>query len=106
MIIVLCFSGFSVFSMDNTHIIFSYDTSHKGTNHETFYLEMQDFQNDNFKVMRHSFPCFIPVLELEETLLKIDPRQFLLKLGDYLFAYITRREEVSDVKVCSVLARI
>ncbi|VDI72953.1 Hypothetical predicted protein, partial [Mytilus galloprovincialis] len=48
--------------------------------------------------MRHSFPGFIPVLDLEETLLKVDPRQFLLKLNDYLFAFITRREEAKIVQ--------
>ncbi|XP_076083099.1 uncharacterized protein LOC143054089 isoform X3 [Mytilus galloprovincialis] len=89
---------FSVFSVDNTNIIFSYDTSHKGICHETFYLEIQDLENENFKVMRHSFPGFIPVLDLEETLLKVDPRQFLLKLNDYLFAFITRREEAKIVQ--------
>ncbi|XP_052089375.1 centromere protein O-like isoform X1 [Mytilus californianus] len=91
-------TGFSVFSVDNTNIIFSYDTSHKGICHETFYLEIQDLENENFKVMRHSFPGFIPVLDLEETLLKVDPRQFLLKLNDYLFAFITRREEAKIVQ--------
>ncbi|XP_063407619.1 centromere protein O-like isoform X3 [Mytilus trossulus] len=91
-------TGFSVFSVDNTNIIFSYDTSHKGVCHETFYLEIQDLENENFKVMRHSFPGFIPVLDLEETLLKVDPRQFLLKLNDYLFAFITRREEAKIVQ--------
>ncbi|VDI03055.1 Hypothetical predicted protein [Mytilus galloprovincialis] len=90
---------FSVFSVDNTNIIFSYDTSHKGICHETFYLEIQDLENENFKVMRHSFPGFIPVLDLEETLLKVDPRQFLLKLNELLVLHlITRREEAKIVQ--------
>lgn len=90
-------TGFSVYSVEDTKIIFSYDTSYLGKSLETFYLEMEDLQNEQFVVRRHSFPPFVPVDDLEKTLLKEQPRRFLMKLGDYLFAYIARREETKIV---------
>lgn len=87
-------TGFSVHSVTNDKLICSYDTSYNGLCYETFYIEICDLEKETCKVERHSIPCFIPVLELEKKLLKVDPKQFFLKLSDYLFAYVSRKEEL------------
>ena len=88
-----------MYSVANNKVICSYDTSYNDLCYETFYIEIYDLQKETCKVERHSIPCFIPVLELEKKLLKVDPKQFFLKLSDYLFAYVSRREELRFLQV-------
>jgi hypothetical protein len=66
---------------------------------DSYIPPIYDLQKETCKVEKHSIPCFIPVLELEKKLLKVDPKQFFLKLSDYLFAYVSRREELRFLEI-------
>ncbi|XP_033727496.1 centromere protein O-like isoform X1 [Pecten maximus] len=91
-------TGISLHSQDKNAIILCFDNNYKSKFYDSFFVELLKHDSDTFELKHHSLPNFMPVANLAVKYLKDDLSEFASKVSDYLYAYITRREEVVQVQ--------
>ncbi|XP_061415903.1 centromere protein O [Lethenteron reissneri] len=77
-------------------VIFTLGTAFGGEYYESYYVEVK--KQDPPRLLRHSFPQFVPLKELTEKHLAKNLQHFIWVLGDYLNAFVARREQVERTK--------
>ncbi|XP_021377527.1 centromere protein O-like [Mizuhopecten yessoensis] len=91
-------TGVSVHSQEKNSFTLCFDNNFKSKFYESYYVELLKRDNETFELKHHSLPKFVPVADLAGHHLKDDPSEFASKVSDYLYAYVTRREEVARVQ--------
>lgn len=81
------------------HIVVRFDTAFNDKNFESYYCVLKsNSPMDKLHVIEHSIPFFLPVRELEKQHLGNSPKLFIDYMGDVLQAYVSRREQVNELK--------
>ncbi|KAG0615126.1 hypothetical protein M758_5G016600 [Ceratodon purpureus] len=81
------------------HIVIRFDTAFGAKNFESYYCVLKSNSSmDKLYVVEHSIPFFLPVRELEKQHLSNSPKRFIDHMGDVLQAYVSRREQVIELK--------
>jgi centromere protein O len=76
-----------------------FDTGFGEEKCESYYCVLTSSSaTDKLHVTEHSIPFFLPLRELEKAHLATSPRVFIDYVGDILQAYVSRREQVREVK--------
>ncbi|RIA99436.1 Cenp-O kinetochore centromere component-domain-containing protein [Glomus cerebriforme] len=91
-------TGKTIFPVKDDRIGLRFETFHGAKYHEPYYIILnQNQENEQLNVFRHTLPHFIPLDELEATYLNKDMHKFANEIGDYLQAFVTRREEFNTL---------
>uniref|UniRef100_S4RSB0 Centromere protein O n=1 Tax=Petromyzon marinus TaxID=7757 RepID=S4RSB0_PETMA len=77
-------------------VIFTLGTAFGDEYYESYIVEVK--KQDPPLLLRHSFPQFVPLKELTEKHLAKNLQHFIWVLGDYLNAFVARREQVERTK--------
>ncbi|CAK9233979.1 unnamed protein product [Sphagnum troendelagicum] len=76
-----------------------FDTGFGDEKYESYYCVLTSSSaTDKLHVTEHSIPFFLPLRELEKAHLTTSPKVFIDYIGDILQAYVSRREQVREIK--------
>ncbi|CAI2180933.1 12032_t:CDS:2, partial [Funneliformis geosporum] len=90
-------SGITIFSVKGNRTGIRFETFYRAKYREPYYIILEQSQDDQLSVFRHTIPHFIPINELEATYMNKDLRKFANIIGDYLQSFVTRREELNTL---------
>ncbi|KAL3697789.1 hypothetical protein R1sor_011865 [Riccia sorocarpa] len=91
--------GKVVSSMSGGRICIRFDTSYAGQHHESYFCVLACRPSDErLHVSEHSIPFFLPLREVEKSNLSSSCTKFIDCLSDVLQAYVSRREQVNQLK--------
>lgn len=80
-------------------IVIRFDTVYEDKNFESYFCVLKSNSSmDKLHVIEHTIPFFLPVRELEKQHLGNSPKMFIDYMGDVLQAYVSRREQVNELK--------
>ncbi|KAL2644630.1 hypothetical protein R1flu_012217 [Riccia fluitans] len=92
--------GKVVSSMTGGRICIRFDTSYAGQHHESYFCVLACRPSDErLHVSEHSIPFFLPLREVEKSNLSSSCTKFIDCLSDVLQAYVSRREQVNQLKI-------
>ena len=77
-----------------------FDTCHRGTFVEPYYIELKVEEEKEYSVVRHTLPHFLPLEALCDKLnTSMDMSEFTRAVHVYLTAHLSRREECELTQV-------
>uniref|UniRef100_A0A7I4DVP9 Centromere protein O n=1 Tax=Physcomitrium patens TaxID=3218 RepID=A0A7I4DVP9_PHYPA len=85
--------------MKGGYVVIRFDTTFENKKFESYYCVLKsNSPMDELHVIEHSIPFFLPVQELEKQHLGKSSKLFFDHMGNVLQAYISRREQVNELK--------
>ncbi|XP_022103635.1 centromere protein O-like [Acanthaster planci] len=90
-------SGVTVTSVSDRRVRLRWETFYQGEYHEPYYMELE-FKG-HLQVYRHTLPHFLPLTSIAEAHLNEDLTCFVDEIGDLLNAYVSRQQQVAQLKV-------
>jgi hypothetical protein len=92
-------TGVAFYPLNDSTIAVQLETFYKNRYFETYYMFLEfDSKSRRFGMTRHTLPHFIPAADLAKDVLPRDVQLFLSRISQLLIAYVSRREQVAELK--------
>ncbi|KAG6554607.1 hypothetical protein Mapa_003625 [Marchantia paleacea] len=92
--------GKVISSMTGGRICIRFDTSYAGQHFESYFCVLAcKASSERLHVSEHSIPFFLPLREVEKSNLSSSCTKFIDCLSDVLQAYVSRREQVNQLRL-------